>query len=89
MNRKLTPEMLRSIVLEEMKKLREENLSKKQKTPAEVADDTREVEAGEYADTLEKHIDMLKALKVKEAKLRSALKNLDEQKQKLIKKISG
>lgn len=83
----LTPEMLRTIVLEEMKKLHEE---KKLKTPEDKAKETKELDGpGDYADTLEKHIDMLKALKVKEAKLRAELKSLDERKLKLIKKISG
>ena len=87
MNRKtLTPEMLRKVVVQEMKKLHEE---KKLKSVEDKAKETKEVEADEYADTLEKHIDMLKALKVKENKLRAQLKSIDEQKVKLIKKISG
>ena len=90
MNRKtLTPNMLHKIVIEEMTKLREENLSKKLKTPEEKGKETKEVDADGYADTLEKHIDMLKALKVKENKLRMELRSLDERKQKLIRKISG
>lgn len=82
----LTADMLRKIVVEEMQKLHEE---KKLKSVEDKAKETKEVEADEYADTLEKHIDMLKALKVKEAKLRAQLKSIDEHKAKLIKKISG
>lgn len=88
MNRKtLTPDMLRTVILQEMKKVNEE---KKLKSVEDKAKETRELDdAGDYADTLEKHIDMLKALKVKEAKLRAQLKSIDETKQKLIRKISG
>lgn len=88
MNRNtLTPDMLRKIVLEEMAKLHEE---KKLKSVEDKAKETKELtDGGDYADTLEKHIDMLKALKVKENKLRMELRSLDERKQKLIRKISG
>jgi hypothetical protein len=83
----LTPDMLRSVILEEMKKINEE---KKLKSVEDKAKETKELgDAGDYADTLEKHIDMLKALKVKETKLRAQLKSIDEQKAKLIRKISG
>jgi hypothetical protein len=85
----LTPDMLRKIIFEEKQKLHEENLSKKLKTPADKAKETTElVDAGDYADTLEKHIDMLKALKVRETRIRAELRNIDERRQKLIKKIS-
>jgi hypothetical protein len=61
--------MLRSVILEEMKKINEE---KKLKSVEDKAKETKELgDAGDYADTLEKHIDMLKALKVKETKLRA------------------
>ncbi len=87
MNRKtLTPDMLRKIVLEEMAKLHEE---KKLKSVEDKAKETKELkDGGDYADTLASHIDMLKALKVEETKLRLRLKSLDERKQKLIRKIS-
>lgn len=87
MNRKtLTPDMLRKIVLEEMAKLHEE---KKLKSVEDKAKETKELkDGGDYADHLAKEIDMLKALKVQETKLKLALRSLDERKQKLIRKIS-
>lgn len=87
MNRKtLTPDMLRTVILEEMQKIKEE---KKLVAVADKAKDTRELDdAGDYADTLEKHIDMLKALKVKESRLKAQLRSLDETRAKLIRKIS-
>lgn len=44
---------------------------------------TKEVEADEYADTLEKEIDHAKAMKIKEAKLVSELKKVRETLRKL------
>jgi len=46
----------------------------------------KEVEADGFADTLEKDVDHAKALKVREAKLRRALKLVREQRVKLSRK---
>lgn len=67
---KLTPTLLRKLVLEEVSKLKSDD----------VKTDTKEVDADELADTLEKHIDFIKALKIKEAKLSETLKKVREQK---------
>ena len=61
--RNLSPEALRRLVMEEAAKLSGE-LEPVEKVSAE------EVEASEYADTLEQDLDMYKAMKIKEAKLR-------------------
>lgn len=68
---KLTPEMLRKLVMEEVAKLKSDSLK---------ADAAKETDADELADSLEHHIDFIKALKIKEAKLKSALKQVSEQK---------
>lgn len=65
---KMTPTMLRSLVEEEVKKGFGE--------PEDVedrADDTHETEADGYADTLDKHIDYMKALKIEESRLAKRL----------------
>ena len=54
----LTPELLRRIVMEEMAKLRES---------AEISADAEEVDADELAGTLEKPVNFVKLLKLKEA----------------------
>lgn len=50
---------------------------------SKVAKKTKEVEADEWSDTLEKDVDHLKALKIKEARLLRDLKKLREEKKKL------
>ena len=56
--KKLTPELLRRIVVEEMAKIQESDL-----TDVEA----EEVDADELADTLEKPLNFTKLLKLKEA----------------------
>jgi hypothetical protein len=60
---KLTPELLRSLVLEEMANFG------KEKDVEDVSKDTEELGDGGYSDTLEKPIDYVKALKIEEARL--------------------
>jgi hypothetical protein len=68
---KLTPALLRKLVLEEVSKL---------KSDAVDNDAAVETDADELADSLEKHIDFIKALKIKESKLNASLKKVREQK---------
>ena len=49
----------------------------------EAAKDTEEVDADEYADTLEKKVDMMKALKIEEARLLRRVKKIREEKKVL------
>lgn len=79
---KLSAKVLKQLVQEEVKKFgTPEDLTKKAK-------ETEEVEADEYADTLEKHIDMMKALKIEEGKLKARLSKIQERKVALAKLIS-
>lgn len=81
-----------------LKQLVQEEVSKKFGKPEEtetVAKKTKEVEADELADTLEKHIDMMKALKIEEGKINKYVKKaqkrlaeIQEVKAKLAKLIS-
>lgn len=69
---KLTPAMLKQIIAEESKKFGdEENVEKR-------ADDTEETDADELADSLDKHIDFMKALKIEEARLIKRLSKVQE-----------
>jgi hypothetical protein len=61
---KLSPQMLRSIVEAEVKK----GFGKEERVE-DRAGETDEVEADEFADTLDKHIDIMKAMKMEEARL--------------------
>lgn len=86
---KLSARVLKQLVQEEVKKFgKPEDLEK-------VAKKTEEVDADEFADTLEKHIDMMKALKIEEGKIQAflgkatkRLEKIKEQKTKLAKLIA-
>jgi hypothetical protein len=76
-NRKLTPALLKQIILEEASKL-DADKKKHEKELVAVAAKTKEVDADGFADTLEKEIDHAAALKLKEAVLRSKLRKVME-----------
>lgn len=86
---KLSAKVLKQLVQEEVKKFgKPEEVEK-------VAKKTKEVDADEYADTLEKHVDMMKALKIEESKIQKflaraqgRLAKIQEQKSKLAKLIA-
>ena len=79
---KLSSSVLRRIIAEEASKF-------KRDTPEAAAKDTEEVEADEYADTLEKHVDMMKNLKMEENRLTRRLKKIREEKMLVAKRIVG
>lgn len=82
--RRLTPALLRKIVLEEknrMQEVLETGVEDSEKVSAE------EVPASDQADSIEQDIDWMKALKIKEAKLRKRLKRISEVKTKLRKRV--
>jgi len=73
--RKLTPELLKQLVLEEKDKLL---------TDSEKA---KEVQAKDFAGTHANHIDYIKALKIKEAKLKRASRVLSSVRRQLKNKV--
>jgi predicted nucleic acid-binding Zn-ribbon protein len=92
MKRKISPSQLRKIVLLEARKLQKESLSGKVEDTSKVK--AEEYEAGQEATTLEKDLDHIKALKIKESllnrqhkKLVREMRRLQEAKRKLRKKI--
>ena len=82
--RKLTPAILRTIVLQEKRRMMRETSDP---VAAGIADtekvNAEETDADEYADSLEKDIDHMKALKVHEKKLRLKLKKIQEAKKRI------
>ncbi len=83
--RRITPDFLKKIIVQEARKLRMETLEQGKDEAEQVAAD--EVEADEFADTLEKEIDFIKALKIKEARLVESLKRLRAKKSKMRQRI--
>ena len=78
--RKLTPRMLRNMVLEEKSRI-SEVLEQEEEDSEKI--DAEETDADELADSLEKDIDYMKALKIQERKLRKNLKRVSEAKKRI------
>lgn len=84
-NIKLTPSLLRRIVLEEKKKIMETLEQGKEESEKVSAEET---DADELADTLEKDIDFMAALKIQESMLKKKFKKVQIAKKRLYKKIN-
>ncbi len=76
--RKLTPAVLRKIVMQE-------SLSGELEPIEKV--DAEEVDAGELASSLEKDIDHAKVLKLEESRLRNRLRRVQSARKKIAKRI--
>jgi len=85
--RKLTPALLKQIIMEEASKL-DADKKKHEKELVDAAKKTKEVDADEYASTLEKEIDHAAALKVQEATLRAKLRKVQEARKAQSKRLS-
>tara|TARA_Y100000310_G_scaffold58817_1_gene54145 strand:+ start:68 stop:358 length:291 start_codon:yes stop_codon:yes gene_type:complete len=92
MKRRNKKNSLRSFILREARKLQRESFSGKLSPVDKVK--AREVGADEYADTLEKDLDYIKALKIKEGRLNRQhrllarrMKKLQEMKKRLRRKV--
>jgi hypothetical protein len=87
---KLTPALLRRMVIQEARKLRKAGLLETLETgvtdPEKVK--AEEVDADEYAGTLEKDIDHIKALKIQEQKLEQRLRRIRNAKRAVIKRLA-
>tara|TARA_B100001094_G_scaffold322969_1_gene373079 strand:- start:2338 stop:2613 length:276 start_codon:yes stop_codon:yes gene_type:complete len=84
-NIKLTPSLLKKIVLQEKKKIMETLEQGKEESEKIKAD---EVDADELADSLEKDIDFMAALKIKESMLKKKYQKVQVAKKRLLKKIN-
>ena len=84
---KLTPNVLRNMVLKEVASLKAKS-SMQQMKDAAVAAAVEEVEPKDLADTLVKDIDHVKALKLEETKLIERLNEIRESKRRTIKSIT-
>lgn len=85
--RKITPEVLKRIIVQEARKLQMEASQEDADHPEDV--DAHELkDAGDYADTLAHHVDYLKALKIHERRLQHKLAKIAEARDSLKRKIS-
>ena len=83
--KKLTPQMLRRLVIQERRKLQREVLEQGVEDSEKVK--AKEVDADGYADSLEKDIDHMKVLQIKEARLKKQLRKILESRKLLRKRI--
>ena len=86
--RKLTPSLLRKIVLEEKRRIIRENdpIEAGIEDPEKV--DAEETDADEYADSIEKDIDFMKVLKIQERKLKRKMQRIQEAKKKIRSRVT-
>lgn len=84
---KLDARLLKKLVLEEVEKMKLEEADALE-TVESRKDDADEVDADDYADTLEKKIDFYKANKVKEQRILRNLKSLRETQSRLKSEIA-
>ena len=73
--KKLTPNTLKRMIMDEAKKLRLEVLETGEENVEKVAKKAPEVDADEYADSIEQDVDWMKALKIHEARLAKQIKH--------------
>jgi RNA polymerase-binding transcription factor DksA len=85
-NIRLTPALLRKLVLQEKKKI-QESLEKGEESVEDVH--AEEVDAGDEADSLEKDIDWMAALKIQESILKKKYAKVQKAKKRLVKKITN
>lgn len=84
-NVKLTPALLKKLVMEEKRKLMETLEQGKEDSEKVSADET---DADELADTLEQEIDFMAALKIKEATLKKQYAKVQAAKKRVLKRIN-
>ena len=79
--RKITPEILKKIIVQEARKLQMEAAQEDADHPSDV--DAKETDADEFADSLEHKVDYMKALDIHEQRLRAKLAKVQEAKRKV------
>ena len=82
---RLTPALLKKLVLEEKRKI-QETLEQGEEAVEKV--DAEEVDADEMADSLEQNIEWMAALKIQESILKRKYAKVQKAKKRLVKKIS-
>ena len=86
--KKVTPSILKRMIVQEARKLRMEVLETGENDSEKVAKKAEEVDADEYADSIEQDIDFMKALKIHERRLIRKLKQVKEAKSKIGRRLT-
>jgi len=86
--RKMNPQMIKRMIVQEAKRLRMEVLETGKDDVEKAAKDTDEVDADEYADSIEQDIDWMKALKIHESRLVRKLREVRRSKKKIARRLT-
>jgi len=87
--RKMTPHMIKRMIVEEARRLRKEVSEPSEKPVEKEAKETDETDADEYADSIEQDIDWMKALKIHESRLTRKLRKIRGSKKKLARRLTN
>ena len=82
--RKITPEILKQIIVQEARKLQRESIEGLEHPEDHEAEET---DASDYAGALENKIDYIKALDIHERRLRAKLAKVQEAKAKVARRV--
>ena len=80
--------MIKRMIVQEARRLRKEVLETGKEDIEKAAKDTEEVDAGEYADSIEQDIDWMKALKIHESRLARKLREVRTTKKRLAHRLT-
>jgi len=80
--------MIKRMIVQEARRLRKEVLETGKEDIEKAAKDTEEVDAGEYADSIEQDIDWMKALKIHESRLARKLREVRTTKKRLARRLT-
>ena len=86
--RRMSPNMLKRMIVQEASRLRKEVSEPHEENIEKAAKDTEEVDADDYADTIEQDIDWMKALKIHESRLSRKLREVRTTKKRLRRRLS-
>ena len=80
--------MIKRMIVQEARRLRKEVLETGKEDVEKAAKDTDEVDADEYADSIEQDIDWMKALKIHESRLARKLREVRTTKKRLARRLT-
>ena len=80
--------MLKRMIVQEASRLRKEVSEPREENIEKAAKDTEEVDADDFADTIEQDIDWMKALKIHEGRLARKLREVRTTKKRLRRRLS-
>ena len=86
--KRMTPSMIKRMIVQEAKKLRMEVLETGKSDIKKAASETEEVDAGDYADSIEQDIDWMKVLKIHERRLARKLREVRTAKKRISRRLT-